>query len=231
MAALSASAARAATLYADIAAYTAFTYSLTTEDRNPGLVMGTGADPNQPYHFETELNLDTPYFIHVAVDGVDQLGGFLGSFRLSDGNGVSLLLTNTQDWGMATAAWRATKVVPQYETPVSLGFNGADPLGFREQIDPHAQVLWTSDSDCGDGCTRYFSAMITPPTQPIPEPSEALLVLAGLLALGAALGSRRSGRGAKSGLRADASTLQLSLRRSARTGIVCRAPFATHFPF
>jgi len=191
MAALSASAARAATLYADIAAYTAFTYSLTTEDRNPGSVVGTGNDPNQRYHFETSLALDTPYFIHVAVDGVDQLGGFLGSFRLGSGNGAPVLLTNTQDWGMATAAWKAGKVVPHYETPVSLGFNGADPLGFHPEIDPHAQVLWTSDSDCDDGCSRYFSAMIVIPTQPVPEPSGASLVAAGLLALGGALRARR----------------------------------------
>src|SRR5215467_8966006 len=96
MAALCASTARAATLYADIAAYTAFTYSLTTDDRNPGLVLGTGDDQNQTYHFETPLTVDAPLFIHVAVDGVGQLGGFLGSFRLSEGSGASILLTNTQ---------------------------------------------------------------------------------------------------------------------------------------
>jgi hypothetical protein len=193
-AALSASAAGAATLYADIAAYTAFTYSLTTEDRNPGSVVGTGNDPGRPYHFETPLAFDTPYFIHVAVDGVDQLGGFLGSFRLGSGNGAPVLLTNTQDWGMAPAAWKAGKVVPHYETPVSLGFNGADPLGFHPEIDPHAEVLWTSEPDCGDGCSRYFSAMIVIPTQPVPEPSEALLVAAGLLALGAARYARKKQR-------------------------------------
>ena len=188
-AALSASAARAATLYADIAAYETFTYSLSTDDRNTGSFVGTGHDPSQTYHFATPLTLDTPYFMHVQVDGGSQQG-FLGSFRLSDGNGTSILLTNTQDWGIASARWGTTKVL-HYDTPLSLGFNGAAPLGSRGPIDQHAQVLWTSDSDCGNGCTLYFSAMITPPMQPIPEPSEALLVAAGLLVLGGALRSRR----------------------------------------
>ncbi|HYL20059.1 MAG TPA: hypothetical protein VEV20_15365, partial [Burkholderiales bacterium] len=69
MAALSAGTARAATLYADIAAYATFTYSLTTDDRNPGSFVGTGDDPNQTYQFATPLTPDTPYFIHVQVDG------------------------------------------------------------------------------------------------------------------------------------------------------------------
>jgi hypothetical protein len=182
---LSASAARAATLYADIAAYGTFTYSLTTDDRNSGAFVGTGGDPSQTYHFATPLTLDTPYFIHVEVDGAGQQG-FLGSFRVSDGNGASMLLTNTQDWGMASARWGTTKVL-HYDAPVSLGFNGAAPLGFRDTIDHQAQVLWTSDSDCGDGCTLYFSAMVMASTQPVPEPSQALLLTAGLLALGGAL--------------------------------------------
>jgi hypothetical protein len=185
MAALCVSPVRAATLYADVAAYASFTYSLTTEDRNPGSEIGAGDQPDQLYHFATPVSLDTPYFIHVAVTGVGQVGGFLGSFRLSNGTGTSILLTNIEDWGMTSAAWKAGKVVPQYETPVSLGFNGADPLGFRATIASDAQVLWTSEPDCGDGCTRYFSAVITLPTQPIPEPAAVSMVAVGLLALGA----------------------------------------------
>ena len=120
-AAFCSSAAHATTLYADIAAYADFKYSLTTSDLSPSPPVGTGDDPAQTYHFATELLPDqVTYFIHIQVDGSGFLGGLLASFHLSDAgwtfaNGSSTLSTNTQGWLMTKVPWSPRRD-PMYGT-------------------------------------------------------------------------------------------------------------------
>lgn len=136
---------------------------------------------------ETVLTATTPtYLIIEAINLGGGIGGFLGSFSLSDsnyafGNGLQTIHSGGTGWTMYVDSLSNSA-----STIVSQGANGIAPWGGAfSQISSSAEWVWYYDSlapgSAGDTSTVYFVTTITPTPAAVPLPGAAWLMGSALL--------------------------------------------------
>jgi hypothetical protein len=158
-----------------------FKLYISTDLNNPGAVA---FDKNSGWSSlgSATLNLQPGQSVYLLIDADNAHGGpamLLADFSLSGGNlrftnGQTSLTTDTVHWAVSESSFAAAT-----QTPVSMGQNlpGLAIWGQRAGIASEATAIWAYTADWSQGHTghAYFVTQITA----VPEPSSALLLLAG----------------------------------------------------
>lgn len=163
------------------------------------------ADPGELLYAKTSLWPATESFAgitlsssrpqYLLVKASNTYGGpamFIADFAITGpgprfANGSSLLSTDTTHWTAGETGFAGATAAP-----TSMGTNQTLPIwGPRPGISGTATALWTYNADWANGHTgdAYFVTQISA----VPEPTMALLLAAGLAAVGTAARRRRRG--------------------------------------
>ncbi|PIE67756.1 MAG: hypothetical protein CSA23_02970 [Deltaproteobacteria bacterium] len=180
---LTGTASAATTISTNMTVDNEFDFFISTNDSQPGVLVGYGDSWNTTYSFSYDLTLNTNYFIHIAAKDWGFVAGFIGEFTLSDNsfafaNNTQKLLTNVNDWTVYTDTFGGTPGATSEAT-----YSWGTPTN----IDSNADWIWTNNGN-DTHTERYFSAEIINMSQ-APVPTTVLLFGSGLFIL--ALSIRR----------------------------------------
>jgi hypothetical protein len=180
-AALAVSSVSADTLSVNGTADDFFKLYISTDLNNPGAVL---FDKNSGWGAlgSTTLNLQPGQSVYLLIDA-ENTGGpamFMADFTLSGGdlrfaNGLTTLTTDLTHWTVSPTSFATATAAP-----VSMGQNlpGLQIWGQRGGISTDAVAIWAYNADWSQGQAghNYFVAQIT---APVPEPTTAVMFLAG----------------------------------------------------
>lgn len=146
------------TIHGKLSADNYFSFYISTDNNQEGVLVGTGNDWATFYEHTATLNANENYFIHVKATDLGGPEFFAGIFTLTGdfhfANGTKTLLTNTSEWQVSSTGWS------NYGSPLLVGSPGLQPWGSGLNGLNPAVLIWQGQYNTASGETKYFTAPI-----------------------------------------------------------------------